>query len=146
MTPLIIKTECTYSNVRMSRLWAAVTHPEEMRKWFFESMHSFIPECGFSTRFNVKRKDKNYVHIWKVVEVIPGKKISYEWRYANYPGNSMVTFELFPENVDSKLILIHAGTDSFAANNPDFTTENCADGWNYFICKRLKEYLSVQPG
>jgi len=142
MLPVVIRTECTYKNVSVSRLWEAITHPGEMRKWFFKSMHSFIPEHGFSTRFKVNTKGRDYVQIWQVIEVIPKQKISYQWRYGNLPGNSTVSFELFGDQNNSTLILTHTGTESFFATKPDLTTKSCTDGWKYFLCVRLKDYLA----
>ena len=41
-------------------------------------------------------KGESYLHLCKIIDVIPEKKLSYSWRYENYPGNSVVTFENFP--------------------------------------------------
>lgn len=66
-----------------------------MRQWYFKNIPSFKPEVGFETRFNVQSQDRNFHHIWKVVEVVPLKKIAYNWKYEGYPGNSLAVFELF---------------------------------------------------
>jgi uncharacterized protein YndB with AHSA1/START domain len=131
---------CDYQ-VSASRLWDAITHPVEMRKWFFESMHSFIPEPGFTTRFNVRYNDKVYIHIWRVKEVIPGKKIRFVWEYGNYEGSSLVSFELFPAGDRTSLQVTHSGTETFSPENPDFSRTSCSEGWKYLICQRLKQYL-----
>jgi uncharacterized protein YndB with AHSA1/START domain len=36
----------------------------------------------------------DYLHLWKVKEVVPRRKLVYEWRYGGIPGSSMVTWEL----------------------------------------------------
>ena len=140
MRPGPIRTQCTY-NVSASRLWDAVTHPVQMRKWFFESMHSFIPEPGFATRFNVRHDDKVYIHIWRVKEAIPEKRISFVWEYANYQGSSIVTFEVSREGDGTSLLVTHSDTESFPQENPDFSRKSLSERWNYFICHRLNEYL-----
>lgn len=44
-------------------------------QWFFETMEDFAPEPGFETQFNMRAEDKDYPHLWKVTEVVPGKKL-----------------------------------------------------------------------
>src|SRR5262249_47991225 len=103
--------ERTY-NASVERVWQAITDPEQMRQWYMP-LNDFRPEVGFETEFDVNGKGKIFPHIWKVTEVVPNKKISYEWKFANYPGNSVVTFELTKLGAKTKLTLTHIGLDSF---------------------------------
>lgn len=48
-----------------------------MRQWFFENIESFKPEVGFETQFNVQAESRNFLHMWKIIEVVPMKKIVY---------------------------------------------------------------------
>jgi len=125
----------------IEKVWESITDSSRMRQWFFENIDSFKPEIGFQTAFNVHFHDKDYLHVWKVTEVIPGKKIVYQWKYGGYPGDSYVAWELSAENNLTKLKLTHSGMESFPRDNPDFAREVCTDGWNFFIRKRLKEFL-----
>ena len=59
-----------------------------MKQWYFSALDDFKPE-GIQTQFNVRNGNKDYLHIWKVAEVKPGKRISYEWNFGGYPGNSL---------------------------------------------------------
>ncbi|MDD4971247.1 MAG: SRPBCC domain-containing protein [Paludibacter sp.] len=136
--PLII--EQTYS-ASINKVWNAITDENQMRKWYFDTMKSFKPVVGFETEFNVPSNGKDYLHIWKVTEVVPEKKITYNWKFGGYPGESLVSFEILKENNLTKIKLMEVGIESFPQNNPDFTRESWTEGWNYFICKRLKEYL-----
>ena len=77
----------------------------------------------------------------KITDVVTGKKISYTWRYENYEGNSLVTFELFEEGSKTKLKLTHTGTESFKANGPDFAIESFTQGWTELIGSLLKNYV-----
>ena len=128
-------------NVPVETVWNAITQVEQMCKWFFENIPSFKPEIGFETEFNVQNQDRNFLHKWKVTEVETLKKISYNWRYEDYPGDSFVVFELFNENKGTKLKLTHQVTESFPQNVPEFLRESGLEGWKYFINKSLKEYL-----
>ena len=128
--------------VPAQKVWAAITDPEQMRKWYFPMMEDFRAEKGFETRFDVVAGDKHFLHIWKVMDVIPEQKISYEWRYDGYPGNSLLTFELFESKEGTKLTLTHEKLETFKGDiNPGLAKENFQEGWNGFIKTRLKDYL-----
>jgi ketosteroid isomerase-like protein/uncharacterized protein YndB with AHSA1/START domain len=137
--PLIV--EQTY-NSTISRVWNAITDENKMKKWYFETMQTFKPIVGFKTKFKVQANGIDYLHSWKVTEVIQEKKITYNWKFGGYPGESVVTFELsINNNNTTKLKLTEVGIESFPKNNPDFTRESRIEGWNYFIRKRLKAFL-----
>ncbi len=128
-------------NASIKKVWAAITDKDEMKNWYFE-LDEFRPEVGFEFQFEGTGKGgKTYIHLCKITEVIPDKKISYSWRYQEFPGNSLVTFELFPEGEQTKVKLTHEGIENFDANNPDFVKENFVQGWNHIIDISLKEYL-----
>ena len=136
--PIII--EETF-NVPVETVWNAITQVEQMCRWFFENIPSFKPEVGFEIQFNVKSQDRNFLHKWKITEVEPLKKISYNWEYENYPWNSFVVFELFEENNSTMLRLTHQVTESFPQDIPEFKRESGIEGWNYFIKNTLKAFL-----
>jgi uncharacterized protein YndB with AHSA1/START domain len=123
------------------QVWEAITEPNQMRKWFFEEMGSFKPEVGFSTEFDVSFDGKHFIHQWKVTEVLPQRRIAYDWRYRGYPGDSRVTWELTSESRQSRLRLTVEGLETFPQDMPEFTRESCIQGWTYFIGERLKKCL-----
>jgi len=127
-------------NVSTSKVWKAITNTEDMKLWYFD-ISEFKPTVGFEFRFEGGKDDKSYLHLCKITEVIPGKKLSYSWRYDGYPGNSLVTFELFEEGNRTKLKLTHEGIESFGTENPDLAKENFVEGWNQIIGTSIKEYL-----
>ena len=122
-------------------VWNAITVIEQMRQWYFENIPSFEPEVGFETQFNVQSQDRNFLHVWKVTEVVPLKMITYNWKYKGYPGDSYVMFELFKQNNLTKLRLTHQVQESFPEDIPEFARESGVEGWTFFISKRLKEFL-----
>jgi len=125
----------------ISAVWSSITDIDQMRQWYFGNIPAFKPEVGFETRFNVQSQDRTFVHMWRITEVVPLKKIKHNWRYDNYPGDSFVTFELFQEDTSTKLVLTCDIVESFPDNIPEFTRESCYAGWKYFINERLKDYL-----
>ena len=136
--PFVI--ERTYA-ASVATVWKAITNKEEMKKWYFPDLDQFKAETGAAFEFYGSKDDKRYLHHCKVTEVIENKKISYTWRYKEYEGNSLVTFELFPEGNKTRLKLTHAGLETFPSTNPDFAKESFAGGWSSFIGERLKEFV-----
>ena len=139
--PIIV--EQTYHST-VEQLWKAITDQDQMRQWYFQTIDSFKPEVGFQTQFNVQAHDKNYLHIWKVTQVVPKRKIVYNWKYGGYPGDSFVIWELTSEDNLTKLKLTCEGLETFPQDNPDFSRESCIEGWTFFLCKRLKTFLENQ--
>ncbi|MDQ1772915.1 SRPBCC domain-containing protein [Labilibaculum sp. A4] len=137
----IIVVEQTFNKPR-EEVWSAITDPNKMREWFFENIPDFIPEVGFKTRFNVDAGERQFMHIWKITEVIPFEKIVYNWRYENMYGNAFVSFELFDRDIETLLRITNLGLETFPQDIPEFSRESCTDGWEYFINQRLKEYLN----
>ncbi|MUP39737.1 SRPBCC family protein [Labilibaculum euxinus] len=137
----IIVVEQTFNKPK-EEVWSTITDPNKMREWFFENIPDFIPEVGFETRFNVDAGERQFMHIWKITEVIPFEKIVYNWRYENMYGNAFVSFELFDRDIETLLRITNLGLETFPQDIPEFSRESCTDGWEYFINQRLKEYLN----
>ena len=81
-------------NAPVNKVWAAISNRDEMKKWYFD-LAEFKPEPGFDFSFVGGTEENKYTHLCRVTEAIPGKKLSYTWRYEGYEGNSEVSFELF---------------------------------------------------
>nr|MBD3623589.1 SRPBCC domain-containing protein [Sunxiuqinia sp.] len=127
-------------NAPIVKVWKAITNKNDMKQWYFE-LETFRPEVGFEFQFYGGKDEKQYLHLCQVMEVIPGRKLAYSWRYDGNPGNSLVTFELFPEGKNTKLRLTHQGLESFGTNNPDLAKENFVEGWNTIIGKSIKAFV-----
>lgn len=124
----------------ISKVWEAISDNDSLKQWYFQ-LKEFKPEVGFEFRFLGGSKEQQYLHICEITEVIPGKKLSYSWRYDNYPGSSLVTFELSAESDKTKLTLTHEGTETFAQDNKDFARESFSKGWTHIIHTSLKNFL-----
>ena len=123
-------------------VWKVITEVDHMKKWFFAELTDFKAKSGFKTGFLIKHEGKQFYHLWKIVEVIPFKKIVYDWRYREYKGKGEVTFELFSEDRKTILQLTNIGLHTFPDNIEEFKVENCYNGWKYFINERLVTYLN----
>src|SRR5207247_6533471 len=126
-------------NAPAKTVWQAITDKNQMKQWYFD-LAEFKPEVGFEFQFVAGDDKKQWLHLCKVTEVDPGKKITYSWRYDGYSGISFVSFELFPEENKTRLKLTHAGLDSFPSETePGLKKENFAAGWTDIIGRSLKE-------
>ena len=123
----------------IENVWDAITTPKRMKQWYFPDIPSFEPIVGFETRFVVQVEDRIFPHLWKVTEVIPMKKISYEWKFEGYPGSGISHFELLEENHQTQLKLTFTFVEKFPDDIPEFKRESGVDGWNYLI----KESLNI---
>ena len=137
MQPLI--TERTF-NAPADEVWKAITDAKKMKEWYFD-IPSFRPEKGFEFQFVGGDDSTKYVHLCKITDVVPGKKLCHTWRYEGFPGESKVCFELFEGENKCRLKLTHQGLETFPADNPAFAKENFVEGWNQIIGKSLKEYV-----
>ena len=135
--PFVI--ERTY-NAPVNKVWKALTDRDLMQQWYF-NIAAFKPEVGFEFTFDGGSKEKTYTHLCKVLEVVPNKKLSYSWRYKDYEGNSVVTFELFDEGEKTRLKLTHTGLETFPQVSKDFAKESFAQGWTYITGTSLKNFL-----
>lgn len=135
--PFVI--EQTYS-VPVNKVWEALTINEKMKQWFFK-LPEFKAEVGFTFHFDGTDQGVTFHHECVVKEVIPFKKLAYSWRYMEYPGDSLVTIELFEEGEKTRLRLTHTGLESFPAGNSSFAKESFAKGWTYITGTSLRNYL-----
>ena len=142
-TPIIIERSF---NAPIETVWRAITDVGQMKQWYFPALDSFKPEVGFETQFNVRHDEKDYLHIWKVTEVVPGKKLTYNWKYGEYSGDTMVTFELLSEGDKTKLKLTHKGLETFLPEtNPELARGNFVQGWTHFSSS-LEAFLERTSG
>ena len=58
------------------RVWQAITDKDQMKQWYFD-IAAFRPEVGFEFQFEGRNEGRVYLHLCKVTEVVPGKKLKY---------------------------------------------------------------------
>ena len=130
-------------NAPVEKVWKAITDVDQMKQWYFD-MKGFKPVVGTEFSFSGGSEDKTYLHLCKVLEVEPLKKLKHSWRYEDHPGNSVVTWELFPEANKTRVKLTHEGLETFP-KLPDFARENFEMGWTEIVGKLLEEFLQKEP-
>ncbi|MCU4174601.1 SRPBCC family protein [Carboxylicivirga sp. N1Y90] len=139
--PIIVKQ--TF-NISRDRLWEIITEPTLMRQWFFAEIPDFKAEVGFSTRFNVDAGERQFMHLWEIIEVEKMCSITYDWRYEGYTGQGIVKFELEDSNNGTLLIVTSTGMESFPQEMPEFSRVSCEGGWKYFINEKLVGYVGIE--
>lgn len=138
--PIIVTTTI---DAPIEKVWEAITAPGQMRQWYFDNIPDFRAEPGFETAFEVASGDRVFPHRWRVTEADPPSRLTKEWRYDNYPGCGYVTFELASLGAQTRVHLINTITGDFPGDIPEFKRESCMGGWEYFIRKRLKDFLEA---
>jgi uncharacterized protein YndB with AHSA1/START domain len=134
--PLVIERTL---DAPVAAVWNALTVKDEMKQWYFD-LSDFRPQVGFEFQFTGEDKGVTFLHHCKITEVIPQKKIAYSWRYDNYEGESLVTFELAAEREKTRLTLTHEGLETFP-KLPSFARASFAQGWSHLIGSSLKEFV-----
>ncbi|MFD2864787.1 SRPBCC family protein [Mucilaginibacter antarcticus] len=135
--PFVI--EQTY-NWPIEKVWSALTDNEKLKQWYFK-LDDFKPEVGFAFRFSGTDKGVTFWHRCVVTEATPPNKLAHTWTYEEFPGESVVTWELFDEGGKTRLKLTHTGLETFPQDNPSFATASFSKGWTYITGKGLMEFL-----
>jgi uncharacterized protein YndB with AHSA1/START domain len=135
--PLII--EQTFPSP-IEKVWKAITDKDQIKEWFFP-IKEFKPEIGFEFQFDGGKDDVRYRHLCKITELIPGKKLTYSWRYEGFAGNSFVSFELFDEGDHTRLRLTHEGLETLPISRPGFLNGYYIPAWEEMVSISLKQFL-----
>lgn len=139
--PIVV--EETYPADRPT-VWSAITDPAQMSQWYFENIDTFRSEIGFETRFTVHSEGKDWVHVWRVTEVVPGSRIAYTFNYDGYEGDASVLWELSDVEGGTRLRLTHTGIETYPQEEPAFQREMGVAGWTYLLQESLKSFLRRQ--
>ncbi len=134
--PLVV--ERTF-DAPVSLVWKALTNKEDIKQWSFD-ISEFAPRVGFEFQFYGGSEGVKYLHRCKITEAIPYKRLAYTWRYEGYAGDSLVTFDLFPEGDKTRVRLTHAGLETFP-KLPAFARKNFMEGWTQIMGTSLKNFV-----
>ncbi|MCD7936462.1 MAG: SRPBCC domain-containing protein [Tannerellaceae bacterium] len=126
-------------NAPRERVWKALTEREEMRHWYFD-ITRFWPELGCDFQFNEIKGGKKYIHLCRIIDVQEKRKLAYTWKYEGFPGESVVTFELIPEDGQTTVRLTHRGVETFARMGANFSRERFEKEWNRIIKESLTDF------
>lgn len=141
MKPIIVSVNI---NKPKEVVWKAITEHYQMVQWFFEDIPNFKSQVGFTTEFNVQSGNRNFLHVWRVTEVVKNNKIVCEWKYPDYSDKTLlVTFEIHSITKEQTQFCVSAlGIEYFIKLDiPEFTRTSCKEGWQYFT-NRLQQFMA----
>ena len=124
----------------VSKVWKALTDKDELKQWCFD-VNAFKPEEGFEFQFYGEKDGQRFLHLCRVVEVHPQKKMKWLWSYKDVPGDTFVTFELSALSNQTKLKLMHEGLEKLPQDE-NYSKANFIEGWNMILGKLLPDFLS----
>jgi uncharacterized protein YndB with AHSA1/START domain len=124
----------------VEKLWQALTDNGQMKQWYFQ-LEEFKPEVGFKFQFEGGDEKQTFLHLCRITEVIPKKKLSHTWQYEGQLETTLVTWELFEEGANTNVKLTHEGLEKIAHHGPAFAQENFVEGWNSIIGTSLKNFV-----
>lgn len=120
-----------------AKVWRALTTPELLSQWLLPAV-GFAPEYG--TAFTLHTQPfpgwDGTVHC-KVLEVEPGRLISYAWQVGDMELDTVVTFTLVATEAGTKLTLVQSGFKPAQKQN----FGGARYGWN-LMGGRLVELLA----
>lgn len=128
-------------NAPVAAVWKAITDKDAMKQWYID-LPEFRAELGFAFEFLGGDGTVMVNHKCVVTEATAEKKLSYSWRFEGYEGDSLVSFELFPEGNQTRLRLTHTGLHTFPKID-SFKRENYAKGWTALVDSSLKNFLEA---
>lgn len=128
-------------NASLEKVWKAITDKEQMKLWYFQ-MDAFEPVVGFEFSFVGENEGRKYIHLCRITEVIPLRRLKHTWRYKGLEGLSYVTWELFAEGPDkTRVKLTHEGLETFPQDNADMAKKNFVGGWTEILGVMLSEHV-----
>nr|WP_321355134.1 SRPBCC domain-containing protein [uncultured Draconibacterium sp.] len=126
---------------QITNVWQVLTELPKMKQWYFNNIDHFQPQIGSDSQFIVRSGNRTFTHLWKVIEVSAPTKICYTWKYLEFPGDSVVCFNLTECGGQTKLTLTQSVLEDFPDDINEFKNESCRAGWNYFLGDRLSAFL-----
>lgn len=132
-------------NAPAQAVWQAITDKDKMNQWYFK-VAEFKPVVGFEFKYyGGEEGGKRYPISCKILAVEPGRKLVHSWSYDDYPHETIVTFELFPQGNQTKLRLTHEGLDKMPSQYPvEVSAKNHQEGWNHIIGMQLKQFVETE--
>lgn len=112
-----------------SRIWKALTDPNELCEWFMAT--DFIPEVGHEFTLDAGNWGTTAC---TVIDVEPERLLRYTWK--NPPLDTIVTWRIVPEGNGTRVFLEHYG---FNLNDPDQRRayNGMSGGWKSMILPGL---------
>jgi uncharacterized protein YndB with AHSA1/START domain len=90
-----------------ARVWSHITDPAKIAGWLMENDFEATPGRAFRMDCGAEGPIT-----FKVLEVVPEKKLVYSWSSAHVAVETLVTITLAPDKNRTRLVLVHSGWDA----------------------------------
>ncbi len=123
------------------QVWQAITEKDQMKIWYFD-IPDFTLQEGIIFNFYEPGERKQFHHRCEIRQVIPKKRFQHTWTHPEHSkGESLLTWDLIPDGVLTKVVLTHDGLENLADAGPEFARENYEAGWKSIITDSLRRFL-----
>ena len=128
-------------NAPLSRVWKALTDPEELSQWMLMQT-TFVPEINKDFTFKTyPGQEMQAFFKCKVIEIVQNKKLSFTWNMNSMDADTLVTIELKQAGNQTELTLVHTGWDNLPSETAEQMKESHSKGWDLRFCEKLKELI-----
>ncbi len=120
-------------------VFKAITDEKELTHWFPDQARLEPKVGGFVQLKFLEDGKENHRVEGRVLEIVPGRKISYSWTNMSDPNfpKTVVTWILEPAGDGTRVTLTHTGFDPKSK-----WFDMHSKGWSYFIEDRLVKYCT----
>jgi uncharacterized protein YndB with AHSA1/START domain len=116
-------------------VFKALTDEKELVQWFPNQGAMLEARVGGAVEFKFLRPDgeKHTMH-GRILEIIPGKKLSYSWKFGPAPdSNEVVTWTLEPaDGGKTRVTLLHTGFKKPSQKDIE-SGMSLEAGWSHFV-------------
>jgi len=124
------------------RVWESITDPAMLAEWMFPN--DFAPHVGhrftFSVPANPAVKFDGLTVRCEVLECDPPRRLVFSWSAGGAVENTLVTFNLLPDDGGTRLTFQHSGFDLSEAFGPQ-AFKGAEYGWTRML-KQLCEIVA----
>ena len=127
-------------NAAVSRVWKALTDPDELGKWMLMQT-DFEAVVGKNFTFKTEPNENwDGVISCTVKEIEENKKLVFTWNAAIVNAETVVSIELKNVGGKTELTLTHSGWDDLPANKEE-SKKSHSEGWELRIMHKIKELV-----
>lgn len=128
-------------NAPVAKVWQALTTKQQMKEWYFD-IPDFELTTGSTFNFYEPGGNNKYHHQGTIKEIIIDEKLQHTWTHPSHSkGESLLTWQLEPQNGRTKVTLTHEGTENFVDGGSTFSRESYEAGWKEIVGESLKSFL-----
>jgi len=127
-------------NAPSEKVWRAITEKEQISKWLLPT-DDFELKPGNVSTMTWQNDEQKVTHTYRIKEIIREKKLVLQWNVTDFPGDTIITYELEESDGKTKLTFTLSGFEGKAFETKEQSREEDINGWRGVIEKTLREYV-----